>query len=351
VLEAWIPNSYQMNNPGFSIITRKAPFQMTNTSWANYVSAYLIGRGGPLGCGYQQYGYFQTVLTQPPQTGGALGSWTAWWMLPVNNDLTYELDMFERFSNAFGPGTPPSMITTTLHYNSYANSVVLCQATDANGWSGSHTYAVDWEPSSIQIYIDGVLCTASGSNPTGTYTGAGIPAEVGYMLWDDYVSGASGNAAADALMPRLMTISSVGVWQKNSNTQTVMPIHVGNMTTDKASYNPGDVATLTLPITAGSSNLGGVTYSGFVFDFCGDNNSGFSPCMFPATNNTFGAQFLNTVGTTINAGVTTSLTSTWTVPTTIPPGVYTLEYSAHDTGSVHSDSGNARIVVGNPFPP
>lgn len=351
LFNAFPPFNYVMLNPGVGIVSKKQNFQMTATSWTNYTGSYIISRGGGLGCGYQQFGYWQSTLKQPPLTGGGAGQWSSFWMLPENGGSAYEVDIYENFGGIFTLGA--NTIQGHLLYNSYAGSVLLCQTTSADNWTGSHTYGVDIESGSIAIYIDGTICT-SGANPTGTYTGTGVSYLTSggppFVLWDVYLSNLQNyyNNQTDALLPSALSISNYQVWQKTGNTQNPINLKVGNATFDKATYSPGDTANLSVVVTAGNTPVTGVTVTWSVFDFCGDNNSGFSPCMYPATNNTFGT-VTGVAPVSIAANGTATLTATWPVPSTMIPGVYTLEYTAGDAAS-DSDSQNMRIIIGNPLP-
>lgn len=371
VITAVLPNNLVNTNPGLDIVTKKQNFQMTASSWANYTGSYLNGNRGPVnGCGPQTYGYFQTTLNQPSQQGGALGSWTAFWYLPYDNGNEWEMDVFERFSGAFGPSGPPTLLTSTLHWNHYCAgcSAVLCQISDSNNWEGSHTYAWDWEPTYISVYIDGTLCTGP-DNPTGVYTNAtaiGFVQNAGYSLWDNYITNVSMNTAGDSLLPNKMHLTSYQSWQNNANTNPpVPPAQISNITTNKASYAPGDTVVMTATVTGGALGNTHVAFSGFIFDYCGDNNSGFSPCMYPPTNNFYhttavpSGQFVSNVIATLAPGQTGTLTASWISPSAtnstspIPsPAIYTLEYKLSDQNTP-ATALNAKqyLYFGNPVGP
>lgn len=371
VVTAVLPQNLVAANPGLNIVTKKQNFQMTTSSWANYTGSYINGNQGPVdACGPQQFGWFQSTLTQPSQQGGALGSWTAFWLLPWDNRNEWEIDVMERFSGAFGPASGPTIINATLHSVSYSRQSLLCVATSADNWEGTHTFAVDWEPTYMEVYIDGVLCTAAAAgghanNPTGHFVGAAapdsaIPQTMGYTLWDNYITNAAVNQQADLQMPNTMHVISSQNWQKTGNapSQPTAPVvfKQATITMDKAFYQPGDTVNFTFNVTAGAAGVSAATVAGFAFDYCGDNNGSNSYCMFPAVNNTFGKQIIGSPAQAIAPNATATFHVAWVASDTstpavpLHPGIYTIEVAAQDsTGGGDNLPMKAYIQIGNPM--
>lgn len=129
---------------------------------ANY--PYYSGIIASFNSFYMQYGYFVMKAKMPSCSGNwCAGLWPAFWMLPEDNGWPPEIDVVEQVLSA-------TTIYNTIHYganNSYA------QTTDsvANTTTGYHIYAVDWEPTTITFYFDGV----QQGQPLATQPGMNVP--------------------------------------------------------------------------------------------------------------------------------------------------------------------------------
>jgi beta-glucanase (GH16 family) len=96
---------------------------------------------------HQIYGVFAIRCELP---AGA-GLWPAFWLEPANNDGQAELDVFEIL------GETPSVDYQTTHgtNSNGTNAGIGTQYDGVNTSTGFHTYAVDWEPTTITYYVDG----------------------------------------------------------------------------------------------------------------------------------------------------------------------------------------------------
>ena len=102
-----------------------------------------------------QYGYFEMSAKMPR---GA-GLWPAFWLLPASGAWPPEIDVVEQIGSA-------TTIYQTLHYVSAGiRAEKGTSVTVADTAAGFHTYAVDWEPTTITIYFDGRQ-TASWPTPS-----------------------------------------------------------------------------------------------------------------------------------------------------------------------------------------
>ncbi|WP_042381175.1 glycoside hydrolase family 16 protein [Streptacidiphilus melanogenes] len=93
------------------------------------------------------YGYVEASIRFPAEPG----MFPAFWMMPQTRFVPPEIDIAEQFGDA-------RTVRMTLHYPG-PNQTDLAQYTQfgpRDFTSGFHTYAVDWEPSSLTWYIDGV---------------------------------------------------------------------------------------------------------------------------------------------------------------------------------------------------
>jgi beta-glucanase (GH16 family) len=88
------------------------------------------------------YGYFEISAKLPK----GQGVWPAFWL---TNDSTLEIDVFEML------GDKPGRQYMTLHKNDH--TVYQSKYNGSDFSAGYHTYGVDWQPTHVRWYIDGVL--------------------------------------------------------------------------------------------------------------------------------------------------------------------------------------------------
>lgn len=152
----------------------------------------------------QQYGYFEVNAQLP----AGQGLWPAFWLLPANGTSPAELDVFEQL------GSNPSVIYSTTHgWNGTANDGVGQTFSVANTSSSFHTYGVDWEPTTVTFYMDGV---ALGATPTPSSMNSPM-----YMLLNLAVGGAwswGGAPDTSTVLPASMKINWVRAYATAATT-------------------------------------------------------------------------------------------------------------------------------------
>jgi hypothetical protein len=118
------------------------------------------------------YGYVESRMKFP----AVKGMFTAFWMLPTDPTYNYrsEIDIVEIL------GYDPTTIWMHYHYNDRSQSYSPNSGIGDNGACAVKDYSrdfvrfgVDWEPTSVAFYIDGVKC--------GEYTGTTSTVESGPM--------------------------------------------------------------------------------------------------------------------------------------------------------------------------
>lgn len=93
----------------------------------------------------QLYGYFEIRAKLP----AGQGLWPAFWLLPENGSWPPEIDIFEVLGNS------PTTLYTSAHIEVDGREVNYGPATTVPDTSKAfHTYAVDWEPTTITWYFD-----------------------------------------------------------------------------------------------------------------------------------------------------------------------------------------------------
>lgn len=163
------------------------------------------------------YGYFE-VKAQLPK---GRGLWPAFWL---TNDSTLEIDGFEML------GDLPTRIYQTLHENK--QRIFGSIAVDGPDYSaGFHTYGIDWQPSYVHWYVDGVL-TASYDHP--------MPSDPLYICLNTAVGSAGswpGAPDATTTFPVHYDIDYVRVYDTKPTAPAVAP----------EAYSTSIGATLTVP--------------------------------------------------------------------------------------------------------
>ena len=92
----------------------------------------------------QTYGYFEMKAQLP----GGKGLWPEFWLLNTDGKWPPEIDVMEMLGNQ------PTTDYTTLHTGT-GNTSLGKANTVADTTTGSHTYGVDWEPTTTTFYFDG----------------------------------------------------------------------------------------------------------------------------------------------------------------------------------------------------
>jgi beta-glucanase (GH16 family) len=113
----------------------------------------------------QQYGYFETRAKVPRGNG----FWSSFWSLPhpEPNGRVEEIDVFEILGKA------PADANMNVHWQrtgpSASTTYVQCPACGPDFASSFHTLAVQWEPTEIVWYIDGIARKRFAAAIAGSY--------------------------------------------------------------------------------------------------------------------------------------------------------------------------------------
>jgi beta-glucanase (GH16 family) len=152
-----------------------------------------------------KYGYMEMRAKLPKGTG----LWPAFWTLPSSQGWPPEIDAME------GRGDRPSDINVGV-YNKDATGKTVHGSTWITGLADYtadfHTFAVDWEPTYLDYYVDGVL-RIRVSDPTR------IPSEPMYVLANLAVGGNwPGSPDAATPFPSDLEIDWVHVFERKPDT-------------------------------------------------------------------------------------------------------------------------------------
>lgn len=146
-----------------------------------------------------QYGYVEIKARLP----GGQGLWPAFWMLPNDDQSKPEVDIMEVLGDA------PNTIHMTLHYKTKNDG----DGRETSDWVGPdfssdwHTFALDWEPSLMVWYIDGIERWRYSNQ-------ANIPNQPMYLLMNLAVGGDwPGAPDSTTIFPSYYDIDYVRVWK------------------------------------------------------------------------------------------------------------------------------------------
>jgi hypothetical protein len=145
------------------------------------------------------YGYFEMRAKLPK----GQGIWPAFWL---TNDSTLEIDAMEML------GHEPNKVYMTLHRN--GSQVQGRSYTGPDYSAGFHTFGVDWQPTYVKWYLDGVLAA--------TYSGA-MPSDPLYICLNTAVGGAwPGSPTASTAFPVEYNVDYVRVYDTKPTAATTL---------------------------------------------------------------------------------------------------------------------------------
>lgn len=153
----------------------------------------------------QQYGRFE-ARCRFPKTAGA---WSAFYLLPASKVWPPEIDIAEVI------GRNPHTVYLTSHWLDVDdNHKKESSQWSADTWNASdwHTYAVEWEPGSVQWYVDGVL-KATTSNA--------VPQLPMYVRLNTAVGGSFGGEPDTKGWPQTFDVDYVRVYRQANDPEPI----------------------------------------------------------------------------------------------------------------------------------
>ena len=163
---------------------------------------------------YWTYGYFEARLKLP----AGLGSWPAFWMMPVANDYGAnpwpdcgEIDIMEEV------GVDANIVSSSIHCKAY-NHVIGTQKTQSRNIgtaeSEFHVYACEWTEDYLRFYVDGEELMTFANEGTGRdvwpFTYAFYP--ILNLAWGGSWGGYAG--VDESALPVTMKVDYLRVFQK-----------------------------------------------------------------------------------------------------------------------------------------
>jgi beta-glucanase (GH16 family) len=212
--ERYQPSQVRLSGGAAHLVAEPVPGGDGGNPPKTYRSGLLSTTNRPSGTGRPgslfafRYGYVEARLRVPDERG----FFTAFWMLPPDPgryDYPYEIDILEALG---GEG----IAHMTLHHSN-RSSWYSPNSRGGNGAcptfdmaAGYHTYGLDWQPSHIAFYIDGVEC--------GRFTGPVWNGDMELILnlmvdvdWQRSV----GLGLVDPTARATLSVDHIRVWQRS----------------------------------------------------------------------------------------------------------------------------------------
>ena len=204
-LQAYVPTAFTFGADGFGITAKKEQAPYGHGKTMDYTSGAMT----TLDKFSQKYGWFEIRCRMLK----GKGFWPAFWLLPVRNVWPPEIDVFENL------GHENHSIHCTVHWKNvegkHAAQGFEYKSPTVDYTEDFHTYAVDWEPSSVAWYIDGQKVTECTK---------GSPGEPMYLLVNLAVGGGwPGNPNAETVFPSTFAVSYVRAYAKEGSAPPAAP--------------------------------------------------------------------------------------------------------------------------------
>ena len=204
-LQFYLPDNAQVSDGMLKITAREE-----SIGAFRYTSARIITRDRVA----TRYGRIEARMRLP----GGQGIWPAFWMLP--QDPTYggwaasgEIDIMEAVNLG---GTGGNQIYGTIHYGGEFPANVFTgesYVVPADARAEFHTYSIEWDPTEIRWYVDGIVYAVQNSWRS---TAAPFPAPFDqpfYILFNVAVGGSfPGAPNASTVFPVTMEVDWVRVY-------------------------------------------------------------------------------------------------------------------------------------------
>jgi beta-glucanase (GH16 family) len=322
--EHYQPSQVQVSNGSAKLVAEPLSPPLSNSNCQNSSCTYkagLISTARPLstnGSNYLYkftYGYVETRIKYP----ATQGFFTAFWMLPADPTFNYktELDIAEIL------GDDPSSIFMTYWYNNRSTSFHADGGVHNNGACPVKDYSqdwmtlgVDWQPTHIAWYINGVKCGQFNGNSTTIESG---PMQIiEHMMVDNDWQRSWGVGLKDPTLSRQLEVDYLRVWQQTSATSDTTPPTV-SLTAPAAGST---VSGSSVAVSANASDNVGVSGVQFKLDGANlgaeDTASPYS-ASWDSTKAVNGSHTLTAVARDAAGNTATSSAATVTVNNSVSP--------------------------------
>jgi beta-glucanase (GH16 family) len=197
----WYQATNDTESGGYLHLTAKHESATPRASKTYDYTSGMVSTGGATNKTPPSFSFKYGYMEMSAQVPAGQGLWPAFWMLPASYHWPPEIDAMEI------SGAIPSSVDMTVRYSSKQSGYSTQWFTGPNFSAGQHTFGVDWEPSAIVWYIDGV--------ERFRYTTAGrIPNEPMFVLANLAVGGDwPGSPDLTTPFPSEMSVDYIRVYQ------------------------------------------------------------------------------------------------------------------------------------------
>ncbi len=261
---------------------------------AGYGKAYVSGAVTSFGGFSQTYGRYEIRARLPP----GKGMWPAFWLMPIDQSWPPEIDVFEWVAS------DPTAVYNTLHWqsnNSHYQKSGICHSSTLT--TADHTYGVDWTPGRLDFTLDGKICSS--------LTGSNVPSKPVYVLMNLAIGGSwPGEPDATTPLPGTFAIRWVKVSQfVGMPAEVPLPLMFGKTYLSAYQVKAGTTIQINTSAVVGNKALGKVSARAEVYGINNSVNHGRTAYI----------QKANT-----KAGERIPFTFSYTVPTGMAPGLYSV---------------------------
>ncbi len=196
-LEWYVPEQVKVADGTLSLVAQPKTVTGLDGKQFDYVSGLISGLSPDRTLFSFQYGYVESRVWVPK----GQGLWPALWMLPTTRKSLPEIDIFETV------GEKPRVVDMTTHWlengKSKQDGVKLGVPDFTSGW---HTIGLEWKPSSLTWYVDGVARFRVTRD-------AAIPHEPMYLLANLAVGGVfTKSPNGSTPFPSALKVDYIKVW-------------------------------------------------------------------------------------------------------------------------------------------
>jgi beta-glucanase (GH16 family) len=273
--------------------------------------SYTAGAITTYGSFSQAYGYFEVEARLPK----GMGMFPAFWMLAQNVGVyPPEIDVFE------GQGADPTYEDENWYYKDPTTGKTDDLPDEYSGgtdWTaGFHTYGLAWMPGQLIFYIDGVAhYTQNNVNVTSQPMYLILDADVGLF--------SGGTITVTNQFPGYLDVLYVHAYQfQGMPAGSAIPLTWGKTTLSNLTVSAGDTVTLNSTLINGPAVAQGLTSAE------GPHVNFIVKDYFVDANSVVYSNTAINVPLPMQPGATYPLTSNFTVPASMPNGIYNFQMQA-----------------------
>lgn len=194
-LQAYRPENVRVSGGHLNLVAERRAAVTTWGEAMNYASGAITTRNKFT----FTFGAVEARLKSPR----GKGLWPAFWILPNGKRSPPEINVMDIL------GHQTTVANFSYRYFDFEGQgrSVLGAATGVDFAADFHTFTLEWSPTSIRFFVDGVL--------RGSYTGESVLRDPGFILLNLAVGGTwPGSPSSTTIFPQTYEVDYVRVWQR-----------------------------------------------------------------------------------------------------------------------------------------